>query len=61
MTKEQAEKIIMDEVEKKYGEFFEKNKNKKYKDETESINESKEFYKEIEKYIEKRKKELEIE
>lgn len=59
MNKEEQEKIILAEVKQKYDNFFEKTKDKVYKDETEALQEEKEFYEEIIQYINKRKKELE--
>ena len=57
----EKKELILEEVKNKYNEFFDKNKNKEYTNETESVKESKEFHDEIEEYINKRKKELEIE
>lgn len=55
------EKTILAEVKQKYDKFFEETKDKVYKDETEALQEEKDFRNEIVQYINKRKRELKIE
>ena len=61
MNKEEQEKTILAEVKQRYDKFFEETKDKVYKDETEALQEEKEFHEEIIQYINKRKRKLEKE
>lgn len=60
MTNEEKEKMLMEEIDKKYKVYFEKIKKIKFKNENESYKYDDKFHKELSQYIKKRIKELEI-
>ncbi len=61
MTKEEKEKILMEEIDKKYSEHFKKEMKMEFKDEDESNEFCDKFHKDLREFLKRRKKELGLE